>query len=139
MKKIFLTFSFILLAIPSLAKDRTSLDIAKNVVKGGQIVDIKENAISVVNVIIINNPRFENKRNDLESAFEEVLKSDKMITQMAEIYTIYFTKSELLELEKLMRNPVMVKWLKNMPLIMPELVKVNNNFLQRTIAETLKN
>ena len=107
--------------------------------KGGQIVDIKENAISVVNVIIINNPRFENKRNDLESAFEEVLKSDKMITQMAEIYTIYFTKSELLELEKLMRNPVMVKWLKNMPLIMPELVKVNNNFLQRTIAETLKN
>ena len=96
---------------------------------GGQYVDIDANAQQIATMLISNNPDLVNHELEIVDILKEVLQSEELLNGMAGIYVDIFSLEELKELELLMQNPVMVKWLENMPTIMPRIVEVQRESL----------
>ncbi|MBU2862502.1 DUF2059 domain-containing protein [Reinekea forsetii] len=139
MKK-FAMFVFILVACSfGSADERDAVEIAKSVVSGGTLLDIDENIKSIASVILERNPGYDSKRDILMASLKSAMTSEEMLMDMSAIYVEHFTREELLELEKLMESPAMVKWLKNMPTIMPQLVDAQRKYIQPAIVSALEN
>lgn len=128
----------LLTCLPCNADDSEALSIAKRVAMGGQYVDIDANAQQMATMLISSNPGLANHELEIVEILKEHLQSEELLNGIAIIYVDNFSLDELKELELLMQNSVMIKWLANMPTIMPRIVKVQRESLARVFPRIEK-
>ncbi len=130
MKKILILLGALILTwLSDVADENEKLELATKIVMGGGIVDVDANVNSMTQMMITRQPELAEYRSLIHKHLSEVFKSDEYAKSVGEVYADHFTLDELKEFEKLKQNPVMVKWLKSMPVIMPEIVAVMRNTL----------
>ncbi len=130
MKKILILLGVLILTgLSAVADENEKLELATKIVMGGSIVDIDANVNSMTQMMITRQPELEKHRSLIHEHLSDVLDSDEYAKSVGGVIADHFTFDELKECEKLMQNPVMIKWLKSMPVIMPKLVTVMRNTL----------
>ena len=125
----------VLACAPCNADDTEALSIAKRVAMGGEFVDVEANARQMTSMLIAKNPSLAEYETRIVEIIVAHLRSEEMLNGVASVYVENFSLDELKELELLMQNPVMIKWLENMPTIMPQILAVQRDVLGKAISD----
>lgn len=135
-----MSFQFVFVALlaisfPAFGDGDDAHSIAKNIVMGGGFVDLEANAEQLARMLSSQNAELQGKDEIVKCFFLEYLRSDELADEMAKIYTENFSKSELEELQELLKSDAMQKWLRKMPEIMPRLIATQRTLIQRKLPE----
>lgn len=133
MKKGILLFALFLANVN--ASEVSKEEIARDIYFGTEILDVKEHSLSMAQMILTRQPSWEKHKDLIISKTSKILSSDLYQNNVAKVISKNFTKNELLELQEIMKSPVMLKWFNKMPQFLPELTMVTTNHVMPAINE----
>lgn len=124
-----------------LAKNE-DMQLARSVFFESESINIDEHIDSMTQMIITRQPHWEKYRDLIRGKVRGILSSEAYQNEVAQIISKNFTQSDLAQLSKIMKQPVMVKWNRTAPLFWPEIAMVTTdhvlpitNELVREISE----
>lgn len=111
----------IIFAFSSNAKDISNEELARDIFFGVEILNIDEHSKSMAQMIITRQPQWEAHKTLISERAFKILSSESYQHNISKIISKNFSRAELLQLKKIMKEPVMLKWYKEMPNFWPEI------------------
>ena len=133
MKKGFVLFLLLITKVN--ASEISKEEIARNIYFGAEILDVKDHSLSMTKMILSRQPSWERHQDLITTKTSKILSSDSYQINVAKVISKHFSIEELLQLQEIMKNPVMLKWFNKTPKFMPELTMVTTDHVMPAINE----
>lgn len=123
------------LAGAGFAADDAALEIAAKLAARNGMIDVDELARKMTEYQLERQPALKPYRRVMVEFFAEFFNSAEVHREMAVVYAEHFTLEELRELEALMRNPLLAKFQRLTPELLPQMLAATEPLLFSQVDE----